>query len=307
MFGKWTQNFSFVCAALIDENEAFLALSVDEFTEDKVDFSLFAKWTPNLWKGGEHSVNWTTISACPLFEVEKKALFMGYWGELFFVNSTGSIESKIHVTDKCSPENRGPMRKVRNILGRIYAVGMGRQVYRFNDSGIWDCIDETCYSVAIDPENTVICSFEDIDGFSDSELYAVGLGGEIWCYNGNNWKQLDSPTSIPLTNISCAEDGYCYISGRAGIIVRGRNNKWEIIEHNITNEDFWSSVWFNGRLFLSTTHLVYEYTNSKLINVEFGDYLPESCYSLCCLEKYLWSIGAKDVMRFDGDQWERID
>jgi hypothetical protein len=80
-----------------------------------------------------------------------------------------------------------------------------------------------------------------------------------------------------------------------------------MIEHGITEEDFWGIAWYAGRLFLSTMRLVYALVNGSLQQVDFGAEAPRTCFQLSAADGVLWSIGAKDVMSYDGSTWARID
>jgi hypothetical protein len=62
---------------------------------------------------------------------------------------------------------------------------------------------------------------------------------------------------------------------------------------------------FDGQLYVSSTHLVYLLENGKLNPVDFGDDLPRTCYHLSAADGIMWSVGAKDVMEFDGSDWVR--
>jgi hypothetical protein len=63
-----------------------------------------------------------------------------------------------------------------------------------------------------------------------TELYAVGWQGEIWHYDGEKWHQLPSPTKLVLVDVCCAGDGTVYACGREGLLLKGRDQTWEIVE-----------------------------------------------------------------------------
>jgi hypothetical protein len=39
-------------------------------------------------------------------------------------------------------------------------------------------------------------------------MYAVGWGGEIWWRDHGTWRRIDSPVSVNLNALCCAEDGH---------------------------------------------------------------------------------------------------
>ena len=87
----------------------------------------------------------------------------------------------------------------------------------------------------------------------------------------------------------------------------GRGDEWRAIRHESTIEDIWGLAWFNDSLYLSTMRAVYRLKDDVLELVDFGDDLPATCYHLAAGDGVLCSIGEKDVMMFDGQQWERLD
>ncbi|MEE9129611.1 MAG: hypothetical protein V3T84_06295 [Phycisphaerales bacterium] len=66
-------------------------------------------------------------------------------------------------------------------------------------------------------------------------------------------------------------------------------------------------AWHNDSLFISTMREVFNLFDDKLGPVDFGSDRPTSCFALSAADGVLWSIGAKDVISFDGEEWSRID
>jgi hypothetical protein len=201
------------------------------------------------------------------------------------------------------PEKRGPLREVRTIAGRAYACGMDRQVYRRDAAHAWTCIDMDMRKA---PAALDVFGFESIHGFSENDIYAVGWHGEIWHFDGSRWSRIESPTDLILTRVFCAEDGRVYICGQQGMLIRGRGSSWQVVEHGDTQEDLWDLQWFNGRLYLSTTRMLYILEDDRLKIVDTGDEIPATCYHLDAADGIMWSIGAKDILQFDGQTWTRI-
>ena len=201
------------------------------------------------------------------------------------------------------PRKRGPLREIRGIAkGRAYAVGTCRQAYVRDGEDQWRCIDE---SAQVGDTPITDTSFESIDGFSEQEIYTVGWEGEIWQYNGDLFTQRNSPTELALYKVRCEPDGFAYTCGQLGTLLRGRNDQWEVIEHDSTEEDLWGMEVFDGQLYVSSTNFVYRLEDGKLVPVDFGDDVPRTCYHLSAADGIMWSIGSKDIMEFDGSNWKR--
>jgi len=295
---------SYVTGAVRYTDLVYFGLVTDEMASHKLDHSLFVEWDGGVWRGSNLApVKWTTVGATVVNVPSQQALFLGYWGEVLCLGSGDVHEEKIQ-SALGSPAERGPMRGIRSIDGKAYAVGMYRQVYRRDSSNVWTCIDQ---AVRPQAQEGRVVSFETIDGFSAQEIYAAGRQGEIWGSDGRDWNKFDSPTNLILTNICCAGNETAYICGQRGTLVRGRYDRWEIIEQSVTEEDFWGIAWYDGKLYLSTMRFVYTLEDGNLKQVEFGGDVPETCFHLSAADGVLWSIGAKDVFSYDGSKWTRVD
>jgi hypothetical protein len=196
------------------------------------------------------------------------------------------------------------MRVVRAIEGRAYAAGMDRQVYRRDGKDQWSCIDQT---MRPPKESDEVVGFEGIDGFAANDIYAAGWHGEIWHFDGKRWRSCDSPTNFPLTNLICGGDGQVYACGRLGLLLRGRDSDWEVIEHDSTEEDLWGLAWYKDRLWVASMSQLYTLKKDKLIPVKFKERQPQTCYHLSTADVVLWSIGPKSVFAYNGKDWTQID
>jgi hypothetical protein len=304
MSGQWTQNFSFVTGVVRLADLTYVAVVGDDLAEENMEHSLFAFWDAGAWGGKGIQTEWQTVAGTIIKHPKEQAIFLGLGGELQCIGSGDVHNELINPSGEPGPRKRGAMRGIGSIEGKAYAVGMDRQVYRRDGVDSWTCIDHSARPKAGDD---AIVSFEAIDGYSAKEIYAVGREGEIWQYDGVSWRQITSPTNIILTKICCAPDGNVYICGLAGILLRGRHDNWEIIEQEDTEADLWGIAWHADALYLASMNFVYKLDGDKLALVDFGADTPGTCFHLSAADGVLWSIGAKDLMAFDGAQWVRID
>jgi hypothetical protein len=297
--------FSYVTGAARKAHLAYFSVVTDELSREKLDHSLFLEWNRGIWRGSNIApVKWTTVGATVTSTPIEQGLFLGYWGQVHCMGSGDVHEEKILSAGGESPEQRGPMRGLRSIGGKAYAVGTHRQVYRRDGANTWTCIDETTRPESEDPR---VVSFESIDGFSPEEIYAAGRQGEIWLYDSRQWHRLNSPTNMILTDVCCAGDGNVYVCGRYGTLLRGRDGRWEVIGQESTQEDLWRAIWYREKLYLSTMRFLYTLEDNRLEQVDFGGDVPITCFHLSAADGVLWSIGAKDVMSYEGTNWVRID
>jgi hypothetical protein len=194
------------------------------------------------------------------------------------------------------------IRNARTIAGYVYACGMKRQVYRRVDERRW--VDVS----APFPDPSERVGFEAIDGYSAEEIYAVGWGGEIWQFDGKKWTDRNGPTSVVLSAVCCVPDGLVYVAGQQGVMIRGRNDVWEVIAwEEEVSVDLWDLCWFGDKLYVATMTALFTLEGNTLVPVDFGDVITPTCYSLTTAEGVLWSVGRDDVASFDGTTWRRYE
>ncbi|OPA84754.1 hypothetical protein BFW86_23670 [Pseudomonas fluorescens] len=271
-------------------------ISISEGSTGSILFSLDCE------EWGADNVPWLACSGTVCHVPIERYLALGTDGSVE-ASGGGTVIKESIASCGTDPKKRGPLREIRGIAkGRAYAVGTCRQAYVREDEDQWRCIDQ---SAQVGDTPITDTSFESIDGFSEQEIYTVGWEGEIWQYDGARFTQQNSPTNLALYKVRCAPDGFVYACGQLGTLLRGRNDQWEMIEHESTEEDLWGMEVFDGQLYVSSTHFVYRLEDGKLKPVDFGDDVPLTCYHLSAADGIMWSIGPKDVMQFDGSTWTR--
>lgn len=300
MAGHWTDKFSFVGGVVRNKETAYLTLVGDDVAEQKIPQAIFVVWHKGQWLQGA-SKDWNAGGVAVARQPLEQLVAVGEWGEVLCLGS-GDVHDEHVSGGKGGPVGRGPMRGVRRIGDSIYAVGMDRQAYRRRAPNDWVDIGPKRAGKSKD-----VTGFEAVDGFSEKEIYAVGWEGEIWKYDGKKWQSVNSPTNFVLVDVCCASDGSVYACGRLGTLIKGRGASWSVVDLGDFKEDIWSLASFQGRLYLATMYGVYTLEATGVEPVDMGSDQPESAYRLSAEDGVLWSIGAKDVMAFDGKTWTRID
>ncbi len=299
---QWTDKFSFNTGAVFSASRSYFVLTDDALAQDQMEHAFFLHWDSGNW--GSADVLWSSPSVTVVDQPKRQIVAIGEWGEVKVFGSGELFEEEV-VDGESRPKERGTLRCVRTIGGVAYAVGMDRQVYRRDGEKKWTCIDAT---MRPKQEDGKVAGFEGIDGFDGQDIYTVGWRGVIWHFDGSTWKQEDSPTNIILTNVCCAGDGNVYACGRRGLLLRGRSGHgWEAIDHTETNQDFWGLAWYKGQLYVASNKRIYTLSDEALDPVDMGEDFAESCRHLRTGDGILVSIGAKDIMSFDGTTWTRID
>lgn len=252
------------------------------------------------------------------WEIEAETISMAYFdtvdkgrvgvvictdGSAIVDDSEGLKWEAIHKGED-APNSMRPLLASRIIGKNLYVTGMLRQVFtRSIRSGKWSRKDKGLLPQSSDDLDV---GFEDIDGFSENEIYAVGLKGQIWMFDGNNWIQLSSPTNRNLASLKCAPDGLVYVVGDEGVILRGRKESWELIDQELTTESFSCIEHAFGSLFIAENgKKLYRYAENTFMEVQTDLDKPVTTYHLHSNDELLLSVGAADIVLYDGKKWLR--
>jgi hypothetical protein len=294
--------YSFLDGQLVNDDIGFLLAIDDSRAEQRVDHGIVLQYHAGQWQllEQDHKLISCTFAENPTRQLVALA-------ENGFVTALGGgmIVNESVFGGEDEPPSRGPLVEVRAFAGgRAYGVGTCRQAYRRDGPNAWVRVDQTAQSDEIEISDTC---FHSIDGFSGKEIYSVGWEGEIWHFDGVAWEQSASPTNCALYKVLCCEDGFVYAVGQSGLLIKGRGNSWEVVEQDETEEDFWGLGWFKGRLYIASLNFIYTFDDKGLSSVDMGDFpIPATCLEFTASDNRLWSIGAKDVVQFDGESWSRI-
>ncbi len=297
---RWTPQFSFWAGTQVTPQVDVFLLGKDDLMEKKMPHSVIAVLDHGKWSAT--SVNWPAISVCWGEKPDRELVVVGYEGDMQ-AGQVGALKDEPPIDIDKGEGKTGYLKCARTIAGRVYVGGMDRQVYR-RISGGWEAFDK-----GLPPgEAGQAVSIEAIDGFNAKEIYGVGRKGEIWQCDGKRWRQIASPTNLILLGLHCAGDGVAYACGQVGTVLRGRGDTWEVVPHKLIKQDIWDVVMFKGVVYLATRKVLYALKDGEIAPVDFGPVpIPFSFYRFAVSEDSLITIGSKDVMRFDGQSWSRID
>lgn len=251
------------------------------------------------WKAGsfsEGSLNFNAHTCCVISVPDVALVMLAGFGE-YGITTSKSKEAGNIFDGQAKRKEYGAFRVVTNIGGKAYAAGLRGMVYRLDEIVKWTRIDKGL------PSSFDITA---IDGFDHNEIYAAGYSGALWRFDGKRWSQIELPTNVNLTALKCAGDGSVYVGGYDGVLLKGRDDTWEFVAEDATKETLWDIEWFEGRLYVSTMSFLYILSDEGLELVDFDDDPPDSCYHLSKCDGVMWSIGADDIMSFDGRGWTRI-
>lgn len=193
-------------------------------------------------------------------------------------------------------------RKIKCIEGYAWAVGGNRQIYRRADIGKWEIICK----IEITDGNILDFGFDDLDGFSEQDVYAAGGIGDVWHYNGSEWTQCQFPFKEQLNIVCCAKDGFVYIAGRKGIW-KGKENDWQKVCDVDTSNPIKTACWFKDKLWMTTDYDVYIWDGEKLeTEVIYNNERLPLRGKLDCTDDIFFVANTYAVWSFDGKVWTEV-
>ena len=298
--------FSFRDAAIFNAERVCLVAGIDKLDELHIARTLVIRWNEG-WSS--QAFDLVAVSVCLLTEPQRIVLGLGVDGRVARWGPVGFFTECIDA-DTAGLAAMGAMREIRVIGQRAYAVGMGRTAYRRDGIDDWTRIDA---GVRANPSPASGKGFNSIDGFDEDEIYAVGWDGELWQYDGRDWIQHSLPTKLALQKVVCGQDGIVYAVGQGGLVLRGRHDAWEVIDHALTAETFWGACWFQDKLYASTSHGIFALHDGQLSTLDpgkfnkFGKAAANAFYRLAAHEDCIWSVGEKQLIRStDGINWTEL-
>ena len=194
----------------------------------------------------------------------------------------------------------GPLTEVRAIAGAAYAVGTLPQAYVRDGPGRWRRIDQTCRASGPDAADFAFRPSMDSRRWTSMP----GAGRAKLALRRQVVPRRYRPILLSIAYAAAAMVG---LRRGRGLILCGRGDRWLFVFHEAAEEDLWSCEWFQDRLYVATTHVLYKLHGDDLVPLDYGDLLPPAtCYHLGAADGVMWSIGAQDICQLDQTGWSRI-
>lgn len=299
MAGHWSVDSSFLSCAFFERDIAAVVMKDDDSINNDMPFSYITIYYKGEWDDGG-GTQWDTIGAATTMFPSRQFVIISPQGNALLLGGGDRHEEQIQ-DGEINPQQFGMLREVRRIGQKAFACGMKRQVYRRDNRDVWTCLTKDIMN------DKGVYGFESIDGFSESDIYAVGWEGEIWHFNGSQWSKKDSPTNNILVDVCCAGDGKVYAYARGGKLIIGRDDQWDVVNLEVP-ADLWSLAWFQGKLYASSSRDIFVFDGTAMVPIKIEGDFPRSCQYLSVHnDEVMWSIGSKDIFSFDGATWTRID
>jgi hypothetical protein len=199
-----------------------------------------------------------------------------------------------------APEQNPTTQRIKCINGYAYSVGDRRKIYKRTDIGKW----ERFADLPRGEGGVATVGFNDMDAFSESDMYAVGGHGDIWHFDGKEWIQMGFPSNVELATVTCAGDGKVYISGEGGSLWRGRESTWERIYKGNSTILWNDAVWFEDKLWLASDYQFRIWDGKELVHVTHkGEPVPIYGH-MDAYDGLLVVASPEVVMAYDGNDWQ---
>lgn len=195
--------------------------------------------------------------------------------------------------------DRGGIRKTRTIQGYLYAVGGGRTCIRREQKNLWHGFTKDIPNGANSDDG-----FDDIDGFSTSDLYCIGGAGDVWHFNGEKWKQCAFPSNVYLESVCCAGDGFVYIGGQSGVVFKGRGDEWKRIHKDNMSLPFKDMVWYQGKVWCTSDYGLWVIENDKLKEADVPAEVRACSGNLSVGDGVMLLAGIFGAAYHDGSNWQ---
>jgi len=275
--------FNLRTGALHARDEVLIVAGLARLDAENTAHSIVMRWSGALpWHG--IALNWSSGSCCALAQPQRAFGMLGIDGEFAFVQGDALSE---HDIDEDS------MSAIAAVGRTMYAVGAVGRVLRSEDGRSWQRLTR-----AEDVNDDLL---EAVAAYTPDEIYAVGAEGAIVLLRPTTAERIDSPTNLVLSAVCRGPDDLVYACGQRGLILCGREHEWKVVEQDQTTEDFWDICTFQERIFLTSTHFLYELKDSTLETVTFEDYTPHTfCKLATAADDVMLSVGQADAFLFDG-------
>ncbi len=314
---------TFTTAMAIDCNYLYIAAAGDQH-EPFYPYTRLVQFNGDEephWS--KHDVLWRACSVCSLLPNDENEPWflcaLSEEGNIEFMGEYQPIIEKIPGAGVFSEdaEGWGYLSDLQQIGEHLYAAGYAGQVYKRLGPNRWVHVDDDIlqptgmrgeqYSVQV------------INGPHEDAIYVAGCTNAPYYparasyWNGKTWTDLQLPESAErVTNIYVESEQRIWMCGANGTLLLGNAQDGF---HNLSgvedNQLFLSLCKFQEKIYLGSNLGLFVYNpadHAAGIRKVITDLMPDlqDANIVDSVDDILWSIGPKDIARFDGEHWERI-
>jgi hypothetical protein len=220
--------------------------------------------------------------------------------------------------DRRFAKGYGYVSDIHQIGTRLYACGFSGQVYRRDGRDNWVHMDEGL----LQPPTLAEGEFgaQVIRGPKESAIYVAGFENlkghppraDFW--NGRKWNRLTlPPTSGRITDIYVESDERVWMCGDNGTLLLGNAVEGFKTMNPLGGTQLFTSITKYGDIvYLASNVGLFQFDPAQKgrrfqkVRTRLKPDIADANV-VSAVDDVLWSIGGKDVARFDGKKWERFN
>jgi hypothetical protein len=199
---------------------------------------------------------------------------------------------------------RPSTQRLKCLFGYTYSIGIARKLYKRDAVGRWTRIE----GIPMSSNEAALqaAGFQDLDAFSESDMYAVGGHGDVWHFDGREWRQMGFPTNEQLATVTCAGDGNVYITSEGGSLWVGRHSTWRLLEQRGSSV-LWNDVrWFDGKLWLASDYQLRVWNGREMVVPEHDGKPILASGHMDAHDGLLVIADLWTASTFDGHAWRKV-
>lgn len=211
----------------------------------------------------------------------------------------------------------GYLNDIRQIGSHLYACGASGQVYRRNSPGNWAHMDDGLLQPP-DTESGLYVPVA-IAGPAEDSIYVVGYVDDAGLppradhWDGRKWHRVDMPSGAArLTNLYVESAKRIWMCGDNGTLLVGNAaDGFVSVGPTADQKLIYSIALFRGVGFVGTNLGLFRFDPSRKgspfrpVKTGLKPELVDANVVQSVDDEVLWSIGGKDIARFDGRTWTR--
>lgn len=273
---------------------------------------------------GRNDQDWRAVSLT-YFGPEKEREFddvviLSEEGHVRYIGDHDPLLEKIPGAGVYSKDAKGwgYLADIQQIGEHLYACGYKGQVYKRLGAGDWRHVDGGLLQNPKTPQQNRI-ALSVINGPHESAIYAAGYQHAEWLppkaffFNGKQWFELKLPqVAERIVNMYVESEQHIWMCGSNGTLLLGNaTDGFRSLSTVDDNQLFTSICKFQDKMYLASNLGLFIYDpndHEAGIQKVVTDLHPDlqDANIVDSYDKVLWSIGPKDIARFDGKKWERI-
>lgn len=303
----------FISGCAVESDIVYLATQLEDVDSSEYVHTRMSAYVGRLEPGRQwfyHDDNANVVSVCEKKQTStepRQLVALSKEGEVELWTSKDGSSFVEKIPDAGVRLGRlGYLRSIREIGGTLFACGFNSQVYG-RHGGVWTSLVSAPLKFHHAASNEYVV-FNAIDGFSEDDVYVVGSNSTLYHWDGGVWRQVPLTTDENLQCVRCYGADDVWVGGANGTLLNGNVTRgFRDVSDLTDNETFWSLAKFADKIYLGTTKGLFAYDGRRIGPVSTGLKPEVETYTLDATPGALWSIGAKDLVRFDGKVWTRIN